>query len=66
MLEANEGRVQEALHKDIGKGLFETILTEFFFVNDELKAAIKGVEEWARPKPVDTDMLNKTHETHET
>jgi aldehyde dehydrogenase (NAD+) len=58
VLEAHEGRVQEAIHKDIGKGLFETILTEFFFVNDELKAAIKGVEEWARPKPVDTDMLN--------
>ena len=58
ILETNEGRVQEAIYQDIGKGIFETFLTEFYFVNDELKTAIKDVEEWARPKPIDTDILN--------
>ena len=58
VLEANEDRVQEAIYQDIGKGIFETFLTEFYFVNDELKVAIKGLEEWARPKPIETDILN--------
>jgi aldehyde dehydrogenase (NAD+) len=58
ILESNEGLIQEAIYQDIGKGIFETILTEFYFVNDELKTAIKDLEEWARPKPIDTDILN--------
>jgi aldehyde dehydrogenase (NAD+) len=58
MIESNEGPFQEAIHQDIGKGTFETFLTEFYFVHDELKTAIKDLQEWARPKPIDTDVLN--------
>jgi aldehyde dehydrogenase (NAD+) len=58
ILDANEGLVQEAIYKDIGKGPFETYLTEFYFVNDELKIAIKDLEEWARVKPIETNLLN--------
>src|ERR1044072_1116870 len=58
ILDANEGLVQEAIHKDIGKGPFETFLTEFYFVNDELKIAIRDLEEWAQVKPIDTNLLN--------
>lgn len=58
ILESNEGLVQEAIYQDIGKGAFETFLTEFYFVRDELKTAIEGLQEWARAKPVDTDVLN--------
>jgi aldehyde dehydrogenase (NAD+) len=58
ILDANEGLIQEAIYKDIGKGPFETFLTEFYFVNDELKIAIKELEEWARVKPIETNLLN--------
>jgi aldehyde dehydrogenase (NAD+) len=58
ILDANESLVQEAIHKDIGKGPFETFLTEFYFVNDELKIAIRDLEEWARVKPIETNLLN--------
>jgi aldehyde dehydrogenase (NAD+) len=58
ILETNEGLIQEAIYKDIGKGPFETFLTEFYFVNDELKIAIRDLEEWARVKPIDTNLLN--------
>ena len=58
ILESNEDLLQEAVHQDIGKGTFETFLTEFYFVHDELKTAIKDLQEWARAKPIDTNLLN--------
>ena len=58
ILESNEDLLQEAVHQDIGKGTFETFLTEFYFVHDELKTAIKDLQEWARVKPIDTNLLN--------
>ena len=58
ILESNEDLLQEAIYQDIGKGTFETFLTEFYFVHDELKTAIKDLQEWARAKPIDTNLLN--------
>src|SRR5258705_1408695 len=58
MIESNEGVLQEAIYQDVGKGTFETFLTEFYFVHEELKTVIKDLQEWARPKPIDTDVLN--------
>ena len=58
ILESNEDLLQEAVHQDIGKGTFETFLTEFYFVHDELKTAIKDLQDWARAKPIDTNLLN--------
>jgi aldehyde dehydrogenase (NAD+) len=58
ILESNENQLQEAIHQDFGKGAFETFLTEFYFIHDELKAAIKDMREWAKAKPIHTDALN--------
>jgi aldehyde dehydrogenase (NAD+) len=58
VLTANEGALQEAIHRDFGKGIFETFLTELYFVHDELNAAIRGVQKWMQPRPMTTDALN--------
>jgi aldehyde dehydrogenase (NAD+) len=58
MIESNEGLLQDAIYQDFGKSNFETFLTEFYFVHDELNTAIKDLQEWARPKPIGTDVLN--------
>jgi aldehyde dehydrogenase (NAD+) len=58
ILESKEGLLEEAIYQDFGKGPFETFLTEFYFVHDELKTAIKDLQEWARVRPISTDVLN--------
>lgn len=58
LIKSNEGPLQEAIHQDIGKGTFETFLTEFYFVNEELKTAINDLDAWALPKPIETNLLN--------
>jgi aldehyde dehydrogenase (NAD+) len=58
IFESNEGLLQEAIHQDFGKGPFETFLTESYFILDELNAALKGLQEWARVKPIETNVLN--------
>jgi|ERR1044072_866718 aldehyde dehydrogenase (NAD+) len=58
IIKSNEGALQQAIHQDIGKGTFETFLTEFFFVNEELKTAIAQLQDWAQPKPTETNLLN--------
>ncbi len=58
IIESNEGLLQEAIYQDYGKGTFETFLTELYFVHDELSAAIKDLQEWARAKPIATNLLN--------
>jgi aldehyde dehydrogenase (NAD+) len=58
MIESNESALQDAIYQDFGKGNFETFLTEFYFIHDELNTAIKELQEWARVKPIGTDVLN--------
>lgn len=58
MLEANEEALQAAIQADYGKQMFETFLTEFYVVYDEIATALAGVREWAAIKPVETNMLN--------
>ena len=58
MVEGNEKLLQEAIHADYGKQEFDTFLTEFYFVYEEIATAIAGVQEWSKTKPVTTNMLN--------
>jgi aldehyde dehydrogenase (NAD+) len=58
MIQSNESPLQDAIYQDFGKGNFETFLTEFYFIHDELNTAIKELQEWARVKPIGTDVLN--------
>jgi aldehyde dehydrogenase (NAD+) len=58
VLESNEDRLQEAIYKDYGKRSFDTFLTELFVVYDELKTAIRDLQEWAQIKQVNTNRLN--------
>ena len=58
VLESNEDRLQEAIYKDYGKRIFDTFLTELFVVYDELKTAIRDLQEWAQIKHVNTNRLN--------
>ncbi|HWN17496.1 MAG TPA: aldehyde dehydrogenase [Gemmatimonadales bacterium] len=58
ILESNEEQLQEAIQQDYGKGPFETFLTETYFILEELNAALKGLQDWARVKPIETNVLN--------
>src|SRR5258708_3446424 len=58
VLASNEDLLQEAIYKDYGKRSFDTFLTELFVVYDELKTAIRDLQEWAQIKHVDTNRLN--------
>jgi aldehyde dehydrogenase (NAD+) len=58
VLESNETLLQEAIYKDYGKGIFDTFLTELFVIYDELKTALRDLQEWAQTKHVDTNKLN--------
>jgi aldehyde dehydrogenase (NAD+) len=58
LIESNEQILQEAIYQDYGKGVYETFLTEFYVIYDELKTAIRDLPDWARDKPMDTNLLN--------
>jgi aldehyde dehydrogenase (NAD+) len=58
LLEAHETALQDAIRLDYGKELFETFLTEFFLLYEELRLAIENIELWSRPQPVAINALN--------
>lgn len=58
LLKANEKEMYAAIYLDYGKLDFETFLTEFYVIFDELKSAIQNIEKWAAVKPVKTNLLN--------
>lgn len=47
-----EGRILTALELDLGKSKAEGYMSEISIVYGELRAAIRGVRKWARPKRV--------------
>jgi aldehyde dehydrogenase (NAD+) len=59
MLKDNEKTISEALHKDLGKGLSESYLTEIGFVQNEIKHALKNIDNWAKPQKVKTPLAFK-------
>lgn len=58
LLISNEALLEEAIAKDYGKSAFETFQTEFATVYEEIKIAIRDLEQWSAIKPVATDARN--------
>ncbi|SEN50065.1 aldehyde dehydrogenase (NAD+) [Duganella sp. CF517] len=59
VLRSNEPALEAAIHRDYGKRPFETFLSEFFLVYDEIEVAIANLGTWAAPSQVDTNALNQ-------
>ena len=57
MMREHEADFAEALKADLGKCLFEAVLTEMSFVEGEAKFAHKRLARWMRPKRVGTPMM---------
>jgi aldehyde dehydrogenase (NAD+) len=58
VLRANETAIFAAIHSDYQKSAFDSFLTEFLVVYDDLEAAIQHVSQWAETKRVPTNLLN--------
>jgi aldehyde dehydrogenase (NAD+) len=58
VIRSSESLIYDAIYKDYGKSKFETELLELFLIYDEINTAVKELEEWARIKPVETNILN--------
>lgn len=48
----NEGAILSALEKDLGKSNFESYITEYHFVLEEIKFAKKNLKKWMKKKRV--------------
>lgn len=48
----NEGEIQDCLEKDLGKSNFESYITEYHFVLEEIKFAKKNLRKWMKKKRV--------------
>lgn len=49
-IKANEGRIAEAMHADLGKSPDETYLSEVGLVLSEISYQIAHVRRWSRPR----------------
>lgn len=58
VIKQNEDRLCEAVYKDFKKSAFDTQLTEFSVIYKEIKLAIRHLKKWAKPKKVNTNLLN--------
>ncbi len=54
----HEKEILEALRKDLSKAPFEAYGTEIGMVREELKAVIKNLMRWTRPRRVKTSLMN--------
>src|SRR5262245_4817842 len=57
MLEQHEADFVEALRLDLGKGRFETALSETGFVVSEAQYALRHLDDWVRPRRVGTPLM---------
>lgn len=57
-LKANEQRVLDALHADLGKAPFEGYATELGIVYDEINLCLKRLSSWAKPRRVRTPLVH--------
>lgn len=57
-IEMHENEIVDALYKDFKKPVFESIVTETSYVISDLKATIKNLSKWAKPKKVLPSLLN--------
>ena len=57
-LKANEERILDALHADLGKAAFEGYATELGLVYDEINTCVRHLSKWARPRRVPTPLVH--------
>lgn len=57
-LKANEERILDALHADLGKAPFEGYATELGLVYDEITTCLKHLNRWAKPRRVATPIVH--------
>jgi len=57
MIEDNEAELLEALRVDLGKSPIEAFITELAFVSGEIRALIKHLGRWNRPKRVSSPIV---------
>jgi aldehyde dehydrogenase (NAD+) len=50
----HEALILESLKSDLGKGDFESFVTEVGFIIEEIKFTVKNLKRWAKPKRVPT------------
>lgn len=53
---AHREEIKNALHQDFEKSGFEVDLTEIFTISTEFKQVIRNLEQWMRPKKVETPL----------
>ncbi len=58
LLKDNESMLYEAIYEDFGKSKFETYITEFSLIYQEINIAIKNVAKWSKIKKVKTGFAN--------
>ncbi len=58
VLKANESAINEAIHSDYRKSAFDSFLTEFLVLYDDLEFAIRKVSHWAKRRRARTNLLN--------
>src|SRR5258705_12090499 len=58
ILKANESAIFKAIHSDYQKSEFDSFLTEFLVLYDDLQVAIRKVSRWAKTQPARTNLLN--------
>ncbi|HTR31695.1 MAG TPA: aldehyde dehydrogenase [Puia sp.] len=57
-LRRHEQELADAIYKDFGKGGFNTFLTEFTGLYNELNVAVRNLRSWAAVQKVRTNLLN--------
>lgn len=57
-LVTGEKEILEAIYKDFGKCTFDSYTTEVLMVLEEIDEAIKHTKKWAKPKRVNTGLVN--------
>ncbi len=57
-IEMHENEIVDALYKDFKKPVFESVVTETRYVISELKATIKNLSKWTKPKKVLPSLFN--------
>lgn len=56
VIEENSQKIEEALKNDLGKGSFESYISEIDFVIHEINIFIKKLSKWSRPKRVPSSL----------
>ncbi len=58
VIEKNEERLIEAMQADMGKPALEAAASEIWFVQEEIRYALKNLKHWMRPQRVRTPLLH--------